>query len=134
MKIALIENKSDEFLNSRLRYALFLKNKGHKVIAILPDDEAAEALQQAGIDTMSLGFDVRERSAKTVLTYIKRLRQIFKQEQFDVIHFYRLQPNLLGTPTAYFSTKKSKIINHITGLGIAFAQDPFKIQDISYGV
>lgn len=126
MKIALIENKSDEFLNSRLRYALFLKEKGHEVVAILPDNEVTAAVEKNGVKVISLNFDVRQRNFKTIATYYKALKKIFKEEQFDVLHFYRLQPNLLGTPTAYFSSKNSKVINHITGLGIAFAQDSFK--------
>src|SRR5699024_10597421 len=113
-------------LNSRLRYALFLKEKGHEVIAVLPDDEVTSTIENSGVKVISLGLDVRQRNFKTIATYYKALKKIFKEEQFDVLHFYRLQPNLLGTPTAYFSYKNSKVINHITGLGIAFAQDSFK--------
>lgn len=126
MKIALIENKSDEFYNSRLRFALFLQEKGHNVIAILPDDEFKEDIQNAGLPVITLGFDVRHRNISTVWAYIKKLKTIFKRENFDIIHFYRLQPNLIGTPTAFFSKKRSKRFNHITGLGVAFAQDSFK--------
>lgn len=126
MKIALIENKSAEFYNSRLRYGLFLKDKGHKVVAVIPDDECHHKIENAGLEVISLGFDVRKRNLKTLSAYYKALKRIFKKEKFDVLHFYRLQPNLLGTPTAYFSSKKSIAVNHITGLGIAFAQDSFK--------
>lgn len=126
MKIALIENKSSEFYNSRLRYAQFLKEKGHDVTAIIPDDEFHQKIAETGISVISLGFDVRQRSLKTVRAYYIALKRIFQIEKFDVLHFYRLQPNLLGTRVAYYHSRDSKIINHITGLGLAFAQDSFK--------
>lgn len=126
MKIALVENFSSDFYGARMRYALFLKEKGHDVVAIVPNDGFADKIREAGIRTIDLDIDIRNRSLKTVRIYSRELRKVFKQEQFDVVHLYRMQPNFVGTATAYFSLKKTKIINHITGLGIAFTNKSFK--------
>lgn len=128
MKIALIENGSKDFYRSRLRYGEFLQKKGHDVIAIIPDAEYYKEIKGEGFPVVSLHIDVRKRNLKTVLSYIHALKKILKKESFDVVHFYRLQPNLLGTPTAYFNSRSSKIINHITGLGVAFSQNSLKFK------
>tara|TARA_B110000027_G_scaffold132562_1_gene158970 strand:+ start:510 stop:653 length:144 start_codon:yes stop_codon:yes gene_type:complete len=44
---------------------------------------------------------------------------------FHLIHFYRLQPNIIGTFIAGIFTK-AKIVNHVTGLGLAFTNKTFK--------
>lgn len=128
MKIALIENFGSDFYGARLRYAQFLKEKGHEVIAIVPNDGFADKIKEVGIRTIALDIDIRQRSLGSMLCFAKQLRKIFKNENFDVIHFYRMQPNLIGTPIAFFSTKKSKLLNHITGLGVAFTKSTPKFE------
>lgn len=126
MKIALVENFGQDFYTARLRYSLFLKEKGYDVVAIIPNDGYAEKIQSAGIRVIALNIDVRKRSLLVIFSFAQQLRKIFKEEKFDIIHFYRLQPNLVGTSVAFLSSRKSKIINHITGLGIAFTKKSLK--------
>lgn len=126
MKIALIENFGSDFYGARLRYALFLKEKGHHVIAVVPDDGYADKIRKHGIETIAIDIDVRKRNLSTTIKFSKKLKVIFKKEDFDIIHLYRMQPNLIGTAVAHFSSKKSKVINHITGLGVAFTKSSFK--------
>lgn len=130
MKIALVENFSSDFYGARVRYALYLMEKGHDVVAIVPKDEFVDKIRKTGIRTIELDIDIRDRSFKTVRKYASELRRVFKKEQFDVIHLYRMQPNFVGTSMAYFSLKNAKIINHITGLGIAFTKHSFKYKMI----
>src|SRR5690554_167705 len=132
MKIALIENFGSDFYGARLRYALFLQEQGHEVVAIVPNDGYAEKIQEAGITTIALDIDIRKRNISTVFSFAMQLRKIFIREKFDVIHFYRLQPNLIGTPIAFFSSKKSKLLNHITGLGVAFTKTSLKFNIIKF--
>jgi hypothetical protein len=126
MKIALIENFGSDFYGARMRYALFLKQKGHHVVAIVPNDGFARKIEQEGIETIALDVDIRKRNFSSMLVFGQELKKIFSREDFDVIHFYRMQPNLIGTPIAYFYGKNIKIINHITGLGVAFTKTSFK--------
>ncbi|MDH0673402.1 glycosyltransferase family 4 protein [Empedobacter sp. GD03861] len=126
MKIALIENFGSDFYGARLRYALFLQNLGHEVIAIVPNDGYADKIKEAGITTIALDIDIRQRSLGAMLSFGFQLGKIFKREKFDIIHLYRMQPNIIGTPFAYWYGKKVKIVNHITGLGVAFTKDSSK--------
>lgn len=126
MKIALIENFGSDFYGARLRYALFLQNLGHEVIAIVPNDGYADKIKEAGITTIALDIDIRQRSLGAMVSFGFQLGKIFKREKFDVIHLYRMQPNIIGTPFAYWYGKQCKIVNHITGLGVAFTKDSLK--------
>lgn len=126
MKIALVENFGSDFYGARLRYALFLQKLGHEVIAIVPNDGYTEKIRNAGINTISIDIDIRERSLSAMLKFGQKLGKIFKKEKFDVIHLYRMQPNIIGTSFAFFNSPKSKIINHITGLGVAFTKTSYK--------
>lgn len=130
MKIALIENFGSDFYGARLRYALFLQQLGHEVIAIVPNDGYADKIKEAGITTIALDIDIRQRSLVSMLSFGFQLGKIFKREKFDVIHLYRMQPNIIGTPFAYWYGNKCKIVNHITGLGVAFTKDSFKFNCI----
>lgn len=126
MKIALVVNFGYDFYNSRIRYALFLKSKGFKVTAIVPDDGYIEKIRSYGINTIPVTNDIRKRNFKTVYSYVRELKRIFSEENFDIIHFYKMPPNLIGTGVAYFSSKNSRIFNHVTGLGIAFTKESIK--------
>ena len=118
-KIALIENSGIDFYNSRIRYALYLKNFGYEVYAILPDDGFLEKIKSCGIDVISVSNNIRGYGILNKLIFAKHLIKIFRSNKFDIVHTYRLQPNIIGTFIAGFFTK-AKIVNHITGLGSAF--------------
>ena len=130
MKIALIENFGSDFYGARVRYALFLQKLGHEVIAIVPNDGYTEKIRNAGINTIAIDIDIRERSLSAMLKFGQKLGKIFRKEKFDVIHLYRMQPNIIGTSFAFFNSPKSKIINHITGLGVAFTKTSYKYKTL----
>lgn len=125
MKIALVENFGADFVGARLRFALFLKQNGIKVTAIIPKDGHREVIEKNGINVIEVGENIRGNGIKNKLIYAKILRTILKAERFDIVHFYRLQPNIIGTFIAGTSTK-SVIINHVTGLGVAFTDKSVK--------
>ena len=124
MKIALVENFGSDFFKARLRYAKFLKEKGEDVFVIVPDDGFVSQLESEGIKVIAVGSNIRGKNLKNKFDYAKKLKQIFKEQHFDLIHFYRLQPNIIGTFVAGLYTK-AKVINHITGLGKSFTDKSF---------
>lgn len=119
MKIALVENFGMDFYNARLRYVLHLQNLGYEVYAIVPDDGFLEKIKSHDINVIAVSNNIRGSGIKNKLKYARDLIKIFRYNKFDIIHTYRLQPNIIGTFIAGILTK-SKIVNHITGLGTAF--------------
>jgi len=125
MKIALVENFGADFIGARLRFALFLKEKGVEVTAIIPKDGHSEIIEKQGVRVIEVGANIRGNGVRNKFAYAKQLKEILKKESFDIVHFYRLQPNIIGTFIAGVYTK-SKIVNHVTGLGVAFTSKSFK--------
>lgn len=125
MKIALVENFGADFIGARLRLAIYLQKKGVEVTAIIPKDGNRLQIEEAGIRVLEVGANIRSKGLKVKYEYAKRLRLILKEENFDLVHFFRLQPNVIGTFVAGLTTD-SKIINHVTGLGVAYVNKSMK--------
>lgn len=125
MKVALVENFGADFVNSRLRYSLFLKENGVKVTAIIPQDGYREIIEKQGVQVIEVGENIRGNALLNKIKYALKLRTILRSYDFDIVHFYRLQPNIIGTFVAGISTT-SKIVNHVTGLGVAFSNKSVK--------
>ena len=118
-KIALLENLGSDFYNARLRFALHLKSLNYDVTAIIPDDGFLEKIKSYGINVIAVSKNIRGPGLINKLTYSKDLYRIFRSNNFDIIHTYRFQPNIIGTLIAGIQTR-SKIVNHVTGLGTIF--------------
>ena len=124
-KIALVENFSSDFYLSRLRFAIFLKQNNFEVTAIVPDDGFADKIREEGINVIPFQSNIRGLGLTNKVRFALDLKNIFDENDFHLIHFYRLQPNIIGTFIAGIFTK-SKIVNHVTGLGLAFSDKSFK--------
>jgi glycosyltransferase involved in cell wall biosynthesis len=131
MKVALVENFGADFFGARLRFALYLKENGLEVIAIIPQDGHREIVEEQGIRVIEVGANIRGNGILNKIRYAVDLRSILKSENFDIVHFYRLQPNIIGTFVAGVYTS-SKIVNHVTGLGVSFTNKSLKNLFLQY--
>lgn len=125
MNIALLENLGSDFYNARIRYALYLQSLGYNVYAVVPDDGYLEKIKLCGVEILAVSNNIRGSGKMNKFKYAFELIKIFRTNHFDIIHTYKLQPNIIGTFIAGIFTK-SKIINHITGLGSAFNHHSLK--------
>lgn len=124
-KVALVENFGSDFYGARLRFALFLKKNNFEVTAIVPDDGFVDKIRKEGINVISFHSNIRGPGLSNKVRFALDLKNIFVANDFDLIHFFRLQPNIIGTFIAGVFTK-SKLVNHVTGLGVAFTDRSFK--------
>lgn len=125
VKIALMENFGSDFYYFRLALAKFLINKGFEVVAIVPNDDFSEIIRQTGIRVLTYEYERNNPSPlKTVKTFFS-VKRILKGEKFDLLHTFRLQPNIIGT-LAGAMCKIPIVFNHVTGLGFAFSSKSFK--------
>lgn len=125
MKIALVENFGADFVGARLRLAIYLKSQGFTVTAIIPNDGHREIIESKGIRVIEVDGNIRAKGILVKLNFAKQLKLILKEESFEIVHFFRLQPNIIGTIVAGLFTS-SKIVNHVTGLGVAFTSKSYK--------
>ena len=124
-KVLIIENFGADFFQSRTALALSLINQGYEVHALLPNDGFGDKLVELGIKVNSYSLDRSNKGVIQIFKLIYFYRQLFKREQYDIIHSFRFQPNLISC-FAKLRISKSKLILHITGLGIAFSSKQFK--------
>ncbi len=123
--ILLIENQAFDFFYARIPYAKYLINNGWRVFALIPRDEIySELIKSEGVEVIDYDLDRLNKGIYQLLKLLFLYRRILNTHNFDVIHSYRFQPNLMnaliGNPLRY-----DKII-HVTGLGIAFSNSSTK--------
>ena len=97
MKIALVENFGADFVGARLRLAIYLQDQGIAVTAIVPKDGHRQIIESKGIRVIEVGDNIRSKGIHVKLDFAKQLKFFLKEEGFDIVHFFRLQPNIIGT-------------------------------------
>lgn len=123
-RILLIENFSSDFYKARLPYALFLIEKGWDVYALVPAGEYVNMIRDQGIKVVGYELDRKDKGLFQLLRLLKIYKEIISKYDFNIIHSYRFQPNLLNVLVNFFNGRK--VIIHITGLGIAFSNNSLK--------
>ena len=124
MNVAIIENSGKDFFISRIRLASFLKNKGCRVIAIVPDDGFSEKIKDAGFEVYLVGKTIRGKRVLNQVKFSIDLCKILTKEYFDIVHCFRMQPNIIGGFIG--GVLGLNVYNHITGLGILFTKKSLK--------
>lgn len=125
MKIVIIENTDKDFFISRIRLANFLKQKGYYITVIVPNGIFINEIKDAGFEVFVVGKNIRGRGVLNKIQFALDMYKILKNNDFDVVHCFRMQPNIIGGFIAGVLGQKN-VINHITGLGILFTKTSLK--------
>lgn len=123
-KVLLIENFGSDFYNARLTYAKYLIDAGFEVYALVPDDNFADLIEKSGIEVFKYDFNRNDKGLFQILRLSRLYRKIIVNNNIDIIHSYRFQPNLLNVLANFFSGRKT--ILHVTGLGVTFSNNSLK--------
>lgn len=124
-KILIVENFGFDFWESRKSLALKLIELGYEVHALIPNDGYGEQLGNLGIKVNSYSLDRSNKGIFQIVKLILIYRRLFLREKFDIIHSFRFQPNLVSC-FSKIGVPNTKLILHITGLGIAFSSNQLK--------
>lgn len=124
IKILLIENSGADFYKSRVPLALYLKSANYDVSALVPDDGYIELIQDQGITVLHYPIQRGNKGLFQLLYLMRVYRKLIKLYKFDIVHSFRFQPNLITAIASLFLPVK--VILHITGLGIAYANKSIK--------
>lgn len=98
-----------------------LRENGHKIYAIAPEDEYSQKLVEAGCEYHEVTMDSRGVNPIKDLALFFELRKIYKKIEPDVILHYTIKPNLYGTMAA--TSLKIPAINNVCGLGTVFLNE-----------
>jgi N,N'-diacetylbacillosaminyl-diphospho-undecaprenol alpha-1,3-N-acetylgalactosaminyltransferase len=125
LKIALIEQMGQDFNNLRLPLAKYLKNLGHEVYAVIPDDGYNYKIEENGITVLNYSIKRNQLNPVSLTRQVRQLRGFNKEISFDIVHSFRLQPNVISL-IAFYRKRKILKIAHITGLGFSFTKLSWK--------
>jgi N,N'-diacetylbacillosaminyl-diphospho-undecaprenol alpha-1,3-N-acetylgalactosaminyltransferase len=125
LKIALIEQMGLDFNNLRLPLAIYLKNLGHEVYAVIPDDGYNNKIEENGINVLNYHIKRNQLNPVSLTRQVRQLRGFNKEISFDIVHSFRLQPNVINL-FAFCRKRKILKVVHITGLGYSFTKLSWK--------
>jgi len=118
-RILLIENSCSDFYKTRFLLVKYLMSKGWEVFALIPNGEYIDLIQEQGIKVFGYDFNRKDKGILQLLRLIPVYKKIVNENDINIIHSFRFQPNLLNVLANIFNERK--VILHITGLGIAFS-------------
>lgn len=124
-RIALIDNCGSDFYNYRVPLAKYLMDSGYEVFAIVPEDSFTEKIKKSGLKTLNYSFARNSLNFPALIKTIKQLKKLNREYNFDIVHSFRLQPNVFCN-ISFGRNKNIKVINHITGLGYSFSNNSIK--------
>lgn len=124
LKLALVENNFPDFLISRKDFIDFL-DQDFTVISYVPINEKLNKNDFYSYNINTYPLDRKNKGFSQSIKLIIYFFNHFRKEKFDIVHTYRLHPNILATIAAKLAGVNN-IINHVTGLGIAFSSKKFK--------
>ena len=125
MKIILFANTEWYLYNFRLSLAQALRSEGHEVVLVSPPGKYSRRLEEAGFRWISFPLSRRGTNPLAELATIWRLRNLYCMEKPDIVHHFTIKCVLYGSLAARLAgmrsrTRKSAVINAITGLGFVF--------------
>ena len=118
MKIAIVLNTSWNIHNFRMGLIKALKEKGHEIIAIAPEDNYTPLIIESGCEYRKVRMDSRGANPVKDFALIFELLWIYKSTKPDIILHYTIKPNIYGTIAA--TLLRIPVINNVCGLGTVF--------------
>ncbi len=129
MKVIMIAPNTKTFINFRLDLIKEIIKKGHKVVAVIPEEDEKNILKNEGVDTIRVDLDKNSKSIFKNLKYYFDLKKIIKRENPDIVFSYTIKPIIFGSLAA----KKAKVKNiysMLSGLGYIYTNNDFKTKII----
>jgi len=113
-----VANTAWYLFNFRLNLMKGLLNSGYEVVAIAPEDDTVEKLQQTGCQFFNLKMDNKGLNPFADFRLKKTLEKIYEELSPDLVVHYTIKPVIYGSLTA--AKLGIPFVNNITGLGTAF--------------
>lgn len=129
-KLLLIENSASDFIKARLSYCKYLKAKGWDVHALVPSSSSLKFIDNSGINIIEYQYTRKGKDLFQILRLSFFFRKVIIENDIDVIHSFRFEPNLINIITNLFN--RNKLVLHVTGLGIAFSKKSFKYKLLQF--
>ena len=97
--------------------------EGAEVTVMCASSGEMEAIRQLGVDVVDVPFTRAGQSPIVELRTILRIARDLRKLQPDVIHTVTIKPNLYVTLCARLTSRKSFMLNAVTGFGYVFESE-----------
>lgn len=124
MKIVILATTSWNIFNSRLELAKELRNQGHELILLAPEDKFTNKLISKGFNWKHFPVDPRGTNLIFETLSIIFLILFYLREKPDIIHNFTPKGVIYGSIAGHITGIKN-IVNTITGLGRIFSDSRF---------
>ena len=114
----MVLNTSWNIYNFRMGLLNALKEDGHDVYVLAPQDQYSKHISEAGFKFYPVRMDSRGANPLKDFGLILELRKLYKTIGPDLILHYTIKPNIYGTFAA--ASLGLPVINNVCGLGTAF--------------
>jgi len=122
MKVLFFANTDWYLYNFRLGLARFLHERGVEVVMMSPYGAYGPRIEAAGFHWFPLPMDRRSLNLVGELTLLRRVLEVLRSEQPDVIHNFTIKCVVYGSLAARW-LGIGRRINAVTGLGHVFTSD-----------
>jgi len=122
MKVLFFANTDWYLYNFRLGLARFLRERGAEVVMMSPYGAYGPRIEAAGFHWSPLPMDRRSLNLVGELTLLRRILEVCRSEQPDVIHNFTIKCVVHGSLAARW-LGIGRRINAVTGLGHVFISD-----------
>jgi len=124
-KIAFVSHFDGNIYLFRLSWVKALKNEGFEVYVLVPKGRYCEKLKKEKIKVINCKIERGSLNPVNILVTIHNLYKIMKQEKFDLVQTFTLQPNVYGTIAAWLAGVPI-VVNLVEGLGYVYTGNSFK--------
>lgn len=128
--ILLLAHDGEDFYKARLPFARFLKNKGYNVSVIVPRDKFTDLIADEGFLIQPSNLKRNNANPFHLLKSMREVNRFTIANKVDTIHSFKFFPNFINSFANLFSNRK--VVLHIAGLGIAFANKQPKYQILKF--
>ncbi|WAC11912.1 glycosyltransferase family 4 protein [Dyadobacter pollutisoli] len=123
-KILLLAHCGEDFYKARIPFAKFLTENGYKVYVVVPEDNYTQIIRNEGLEVLTSRLERDNVNPVDLLKAIWNVRKFIQHNGIALTHSFKFVPNLINVFSNLFSGKK--VVLHIAGLGIAFANNSLK--------
>jgi glycosyltransferase involved in cell wall biosynthesis len=123
-RVLLLAHDGEDFYKARIPFARYLQAQGCSVSVILPVDKYTELIQDEGFEVQHSNLERDNTNLFNLISTILFVQKYAKKNNIDLIHSFKFIPNLINVLSNILT--KKKVVLHIAGLGIAFANKSFK--------
>lgn len=129
MKIAVITHKTKNLARTRKKLLQSFLAKNNEVIAICPESECIDELEEMGVKTVVINSKRISTNLIDNIKYFFGIVKTLKKEKPDILFNYTIKPNIIGSIAGKIAGVP-KIYSMVTGMGYIYSSQKLRVKII----